>query len=299
MIGNSQRKYFERPNSAMNYVDLSKVLVGPDDQHQKMEMILPDAGQIRPLSFRTFPEATSQGNAIPNVICGGNVVVIPTLDHVALIARDSEPGKRAMVYRSGTWRLPLDYAGDTGSPARTASNLSGLNGKKAYYIASTGTVTDVEPTFADHEYLYIGRFTERVELKPSVNTSGLWFADVIVDPTIDNSAQPLTAIPTAVAISNTTEFYQSLTASAFVGLGQNLFLSAASSNPNYPIQPHQVTWLIEGAAEYKGFEVSHEFSAGNDKTIAITITDGGGNTATYNYTIDISATVAASGLTQV
>ena len=282
------KQSYSRPDSAKSYISFHKVAVDVKDSALQEYVTLPTLSKLRPMNYRWYAESTDAPGGAAAVMCSGNLFLNTTLDKVGVLKRDAKPGDTVALVLEGTYALPLDYAN------LTAAEISALNGKAAYYLVASGLLSDTDP--GGGAALKIGYFTEVSETNLSTVTSGVKFAHVRLDPTIENTA---VSLPADAATGFTTEHFVEASISALDGLNQWLTVDLGNANPNYPFAPHQVAWTVEGTAIGTGFSIEAAFTAGSGKTIAVTVTDGAGGSTTKNYTVTISASAAPSAFTEV
>jgi hypothetical protein len=185
----------------------------------------------------------------------------------------------------------LDYAGDTN---RTASDVSALRNRPAYFISETGQVSENAPDGVNWFGFKIGTFTGEVELKQRSGGPGLWWAVV----NLDNGINP-TAIAAPAAVGSMTPVV-ALYAVGRVQSGYDVDVTfevdAESNDPNQPVLDRHVSWTIDGTT-YTGVgkEVTHTFAAtGAGKAVAVTVLLDDGTTVTKNYTVTINSAAAPS-----
>ena len=299
---------FNRPEIAKPYLDYGRVALDTAQNSLREELVtLPALLKLRPMLFNWYTESTASKNGATAVFCGGNAFLInagAVGTRLGILKHDAEPGSVATLVTQGLHYLPLDYNGDGGSPARTAANLTGLNGKIAYYVIATGTVTDVLPDSDDWDFIKIGYFRNTAYVKPVNLHSGLWYAPVYLSPDL-MAANASFALPSNAGSSTfATTHYVSASISDFgsstvSGLVQTLTCVAANADPGAPIMPGQIVWTVQGTVLTEtGPEVTGTFTAGTGKTVSVSVTNGG-ITTTKNYTVTISATAAPASWVEV
>lgn len=297
---NQNKDQYTRPAVAKAYISYGRVAVSQAEEVRQELATVPALLKVRPLSHNWYAEATSTFNPESVVICSGTPILVGDVaggeyTRVGILMHDSLPGEVQNVAVSGVHYMPIDYLGNA-DPARVASNADSLNGKDAWFIASTGKVTDQAPVLATWDAIKIGVFTSQAWAKPVSLFNGIYYAAVRLDPGITNIAIDLPANAGSSAFS--AEFYVSASISAFGGLKQTLTVEAYNADPNYPINAEDITWLVEGTATYTGFKVGHNFTAGAGRTVAVTVVKQG-VTTTKNYTVTMHATNAPASWTEV
>ena len=297
MYDTNLKRGYTRPKSAENYINFGKVAIGYKKDAREEEAVLPAEGVLRPLSYRYYSENDTTVNPEPRVFCSGNAFILDG-KRLGILKHDEVPGRAASFITEGLFLLPLDTDPTEGA-AHTASSLSGLNGKTAYYIAELGKVSD-QAINGGLTGFPIGYFKYSTEFQDHVPMSGLWHAPVYLDPSyqLNNTA---IALPAAATVASVASIGHVLEASAFVGLTQKFYLQAQNTDPNDPVYPQNITWVIDGTTYTgAGWTLTHTFAAdGADKVCSVTITTAGGTTKTVNFNIDVTTAGAATNFTEV
>lgn len=297
MYETNLRRQYNRPVSAQNYVNFGKVAIGYKKDAREEEIVLPAAGVLRPLSFRYYAENDNTRNPESMVFCSGNVFIVAG-KRLGVLKHDEIPGNAATVITEGLFLLPLDTDA-TEFAAHTASSLTGLNGKTAYYIAELGKVSD-QAIQAGFTGFPVGYFKYDGQFQDYVPMSGLWHAPVYIDPSYEMTNTAISN-PAAATVASTAEIFATPAVSDFVGLSQNFTVIAQNTNPNDPVAPQNISWVIDSVPyPNAGFKITHTFSAaGAGKTGSVTVTTSGGTTKTVNFTLTVSASAAPSAFTIV
>lgn len=284
------KRQYNRPKSAENFVNFGKVAIGYKKNAREEEAVLPAAGVLRPLSFRYYAENDSTRNPESMVFCSGNAFILDG-KRLGILKHDEVPGNAATFITEGLFLLPLDTDA-TEFAAHTASDLTGLNGQTAYYIAELGKVSN-QAVQAGFTGFPIGYFKYNAEFQDHVPMSGLWHAPVYLDPSYQMSNTAI-ALPADATVASTAQIFATPAVSDFVGLSQDFTVIAQNTNPNDPVYPQNITWVIDGTTYTgAGWKISHAFaSAGTGKAGSVTITTAAGTTKTVNFTLDVSAGAA-------
>ena len=148
---NKSRKHYVRPAQALLYRSIETMKADARIDLNKESVVVPDAGIIRPNAFGTYDEASSQHDAVSDVVCSGAPLLMggPGTGgyYLGITANDAAPGDRVDVFTEGKFYLPLDWLGDAdATPVRLAASDKGsLVGKPAYWLKDLGLVTDKLP----------------------------------------------------------------------------------------------------------------------------------------------------------
>lgn len=291
MYQNKKRKHYVRPGQALRFRSVESMLIDDRLDLPKQSVILPAAGKIRPFAFGTFNEATSEHDAVQDVVCSGAVLLLGAVSdggyYLGITDHDAAAGERVSCFTEGKFYLPLDWAGDSGAtPARVAASSKGsLAGKPAYWLKDLGMITDQVPDGAGEDYLHVGEFYEdSSELKPDgIQHGDVWAA---VSVRMADAVANAVTVPTEAAIAHTGAYSIFVEPSSYIGLTADLFITALNTDPNIEINSQDISTVIAGGSAVVGDAISYTGTAGA-KTVAVTV--GG---TTMNFTLTLSASAA-------